>query len=75
MAGFLVGFAGMVVLVGPQDLPLVADSAFSRAWRDLLAKNLFFQPFLFNFGAIASVACVMRLAEDRRAALLGMKRR
>lgn len=67
IAGFCVGCAGMLVLM---DLPLLAGSAFATAWRALLAKNLFFQPFFFNFGAIASIACVARLVEGRRAALL-----
>jgi hypothetical protein len=73
-AAFLLGCAGMAVLLGPQDASLVPSflapgSPFASAWRTVLSKNAFVQPFLFNFGAIASVACAMRLAEDRRAAI------
>lgn len=74
-AAFVLGVAGMAVLLGNDDnaslVPsfLAPGSPFATAWRSLLAKNAFIQPFLFNFGAIASVASAARLAEDRRAAL------
>jgi hypothetical protein len=80
LAGFAVGGAGMVVLAAPEGAPawLSPDSAFASAWRSVLAKNMFVQPFLFNFGAIASLGCAMRLAEGRRAeaaAVAASKRR
>lgn len=68
IAGFAAGAAGMLILLDPSH-PL-ASSRFGTAWRVILTKNLFVQPFLFNFGAIASVAVAARLVEDRRAALL-----
>jgi len=68
VAGFAAGVAGMLILLNPGH-PL-ASTRFGTSWRVVLSKNLFVQPFLFNFGAIASVAVAARLVEDRRAALL-----
>lgn len=69
IAGFAAGVGGMLILLDPEH-PL-ASTRFGTTWRVILTKNLFVQPFLFNFGAIASVAVAARLVEDRRAALSG----
>jgi hypothetical protein len=69
VAGFTLGAAGLVVLIAPDGAPewLSPDSSFAAHWRVVLHKNMFVQPFLFNFGAIATLGCAMRLAEGFKA--------
>ncbi|KAI8477496.1 MAG: hypothetical protein J3K34DRAFT_515821 [Monoraphidium minutum] len=63
---FAFGILGLIVMMDPQGTGSVSQTQFAQQWKWLVNKNLFFQPFAVNFGAIGLIFCISRLVSHHK---------